>query len=277
MPQFDTTKLKSLLDTSASFAILIPKTPSYDVVSAALALKLALESQKKRVSVVCPDPITVEFNRLVGIDTITNTLGSKNLVIHFQEQSELVDTVSYDLDKGELRLVITPKSTAPKAIDYHQLKFSPAAEKVDHTITMGANVQTGLDIAGQIFSHPESSSLSELTAVLIDSLGIKFGEDIATNLYLGLTNATNNFQSKSVTPTTFEIAALLLSQGARRDPVISAADFPQGSIPQATPAPVTPTGYGLDHIPEESTPIQPSPAKPADWYEPKIYRGPMLQ
>lgn len=290
----DFTAIKALFDQGGTFTIFLPTTPSYDAVASALSLKLSLESAGKRVTVISFDPMTVEFNRLVGVDTINNSVGGNNLVISFHDQSELVDTVSYDLDKGELRLVINTKPNAPAQIDHRRLKFIPGTPKADIVITIGVNHPSELkeplpsskvvaithsapvtSFATHHLSHPESSSLSELITQLIDTLGFQLHEDVATNLYLGLSVATDNFQSGQVSQATFETAALLLRRGARRDRAISATDFPQGSIPQAVPQqPIT--GYGTDHK-QEDEPEVTTDAKPADWYEPKIYRGPMLQ
>lgn len=304
MSRPDLTQLKTIIEPAKSILIVLPKNLTHDVVASSLGLKLALESVGKSVSVSSASPLTVEYNRLVGVDTISNQIGSSNLVISFDTQSELVDTVSYDLDKGELRLVITPKANAPKAIDHRHLKFIPGSSKSEVIITIGIDdpqdlgelysqvkdqlsgsksiglhhIHPSSSFASSHFSHPDASSLSEFVTIIIDQFGYQLHEDVATNLYSGLVQSTNNFQSSKVSHETFEIAALLLRRGARRDKGISASDFPSGSIPGTTPKPVT--GFGSDHH-EPEMEITQSTTKPnvppADWYEPKIYRGPMLQ
>ena len=305
MSRPDLTQLKSFIDNSKSISILLPKVVSYDQIASALSLKLALENTGKSINVITSSPVTVEFNRLVGVDTVSSTLGSPNLVISFENQSELVDSVSYDLDKGELKLVITPKSGNTTQIDHKLLKFTPSASKPDLIVTVGVDAlddlgdlhsqikdfisstkvvalhkrQTKSNYATHHVTHPETSSLCEFVTIIIDSLGLQLHEDIATNLYHGLLVATENFQTDSVSHETFEIASLLLRRGARRDKAISAKDFPAGSIPGQSPRPIT--GFGTDHKEPEMqinpTTVSPKPKTPSsDWYEPKIYRGPML-
>ena len=142
---------------------------------------------------------------------------------------------------------------------------------------------------------PDASSVSELVAHLIDASGLNLHVDAATNLLSGLEKATDLFRSPQVSHTTFELAAHLIRKGARRHhDAISAADFPTGSIPSqpysqpATPpaVPATPvasppapvTGWGTDSqaSPVEGTARSTPATPPSDWYEPKIYRGPML-
>jgi hypothetical protein len=121
MAQLDS-NLKSLLDSARSVALLLPPTPSFDVVAASLGLKLSLEQAGKVVTLASLEPLTVEFNRLVGVNTVTQTFGKRDLVISFPGQTDLVDKVSYNVDHGELQLVVTPKAGTP-GLDPSKLRF----------------------------------------------------------------------------------------------------------------------------------------------------------
>lgn len=317
MAKPDTTQLKNLLDPTRQIAILLPQNPHYDAVAAGLGFKLSLESTGKSSFVVCPDPMTVEFNRLVGVDTVASTFGNRNLVIAFPGQTEHVDKVSYNLDKGELHLVISPKPDSPD-LDHRRLKFVPGSAQTDLIFLLGINQLSDLgplynDVkniltSSQVvsvthslpaenytphqFFDPEASSLSELMFHIIESLSLHLPADVASNLLAGLEKATDSFQSPQASPLTFETAAQLIRRGARRQQPLSAANFPPGSIPTQpyTPPPPAPapsqpspalSGWGTDsqpHLQSQPGSETQSPAKkpPSDWYEPKIYRGPML-
>lgn len=322
MARPDPTKFRSLLEPARQVVILLPQNPHYDVVAAGLALKLAIDSPDKTITIACADPMTVEFNRLVGVDTVTSTFGTGNFIIAFADQTEVVDKVSYNLDKGELQLVITPKKDAPP-LDHRKLRFVPGTVSADLVITV--SVENLFDLgpmyhdtrplfsSAQVVSitknppaegytpnalyDPEASSISELMAHLIDASGLNLHTDVATNLLSGLEKATDFFRSPHVSHSTFEVAGHLVRKGARRHhDAISSTDFPAGSIPtqpytqpqtqtQAqTPAPSQPvqaspaaTGWGTDsQTPPVEGSVQPPANPPSDWYEPKIYRGPML-
>lgn len=303
MSKPDTFQFKSQLDSARSLAILLPQNPRFDAVAAALGLKVSLEAAGKSVSVLCPSEMIVEFNRLVGVDTVANTFGSRNLVISFPGQTELVDKVSYNLEKGELQLVISPKATAPD-LDFRKLKFVSGTKKSDLTILVDVNRLSDLGAfysANKDFftSNPlvsltinppqdnytntqlfdvSASSLCELAASILESCSLPINLDTATNLLSGIEAATDHFTSSLVTPATFESAARLLRSGAVREKPLSAQNFPPGSIPQA---PSSQSGYGTDsQLPPEEAPApkneSSSKAPNPDWYEPKIYQGSML-
>jgi hypothetical protein len=136
MAKPDTTQLKNLLDTARLVSILLPQNPTYDIVASGLACKLVLEHSGRSVVVVCPDPMTVEFNRLVGVNSVVTSLGGRNLLISFAGQTEHVDKVSYNVDQGQLQLVITPKPDAPH-LDPQKLQFTSGVGKFDVQLLIG--------------------------------------------------------------------------------------------------------------------------------------------
>ncbi len=246
MARLDSTLFQSLLDSARQIAISLPKNPKFDAVAAALALKLSLDQSGKPASVVCPDPMTVEFHRLVGADVVATGVGSKNLVITFPGQTENVDKVSYNIENGILQLVITPK-TGTTGLDPKKLQFTAGGAGADLAILIG-----GADFPDAKQFRLDGDNLSEAVTLLLTELRLPINPDAASNLLQGLEVASNNFTSISVTADTFEAAANLLRHGARRaSNLATAEEFPAGSIPAEAP------------------PADPEP----DWYEPKIYRG----
>ena len=262
MARLDHQSFKSSIDPVRDVAILLPKNPTFDMVAAALGLKLSLEQISKNITIACPDPVTVEFNRLVGVETMVTTLGGRNLVITFPGQSEIVYKVSYNVDHGELQLIVTPKA-GTTGIDYRKIKFVSGGAQAEVLILIGVHELSEL---GQIYLDsrdvlenskliyinseydPESSCHCESVAYLVENLHLHLTIDAATNLFSGLEKGSDCFRSPKINEWTFSSAANLLRRGARRDEVLHAHDFPNGSIPQATPA-------------------------PSDWSSPKIYQG----
>ena len=241
MARPDTTQFRTLLEPARQVVILLPQNPHYDAVAAGLALKIALESVDKHLVVACADPMTVEFNRLIGIDTVTTSFGSGNFIIAFADQTDVVDKVSYNLDRGELQLVITPKKDAP-ALDHRKLRFIPGSVSADLAILVSVDnlfdlgpmyhdtkallsntpmISITRNIPAENYTphalyDPDASSVSELVAHLIDASGLNLHVDAATNLLSGLEKATDLFRSPQVSHTTFELAAHLIRKGARR-------------------------------------------------------------
>jgi len=296
MAKPDTTKLKELINTAKNVMIFLPENPHFDAVAAALSLKLSLQTIGKSVNVLCPEEITVEFNRLVGVDSITNSFGPRHLVISFPGQTDRVDKVSYNVENGELQLVITPKADAPD-LDHSKLKFIAHTNHSDLAILVGVHqlldlghffhstrdffantklISFTVDLPQENYTphqiyDPNASSLSEITLHLLEALELRVDTDIATNLLTGMEKATDNFSSPDVSHATFETAAKLMRRGARRGKVINPDSFPPGSIPQAQAAPVP--------EPDQDVPVREAPvpddASP-DWYQPKVYSGSMI-
>lgn len=263
MAKLDASQLaKALEQPGLQMAILLPQNPTFDAVAAATGLCLSVEKAGRKAVVAGSDPMTVEFHRLVGANSVATDFGSRNLVISFPGQTEAVDKVSYNVEAGELQLVVTPKVGA--ILDHTKLKFVPGSMTADVVVLVGvrdvadlgkiyADAKNVIDVADQFWL--DGQVLSQTVTQLIQQLRLTVNADAASNLLAGLQQATNHYQSSLVSADTFEVAAWLMRQGANRQEVASPAQYPAGSIPISTPTPV------IDQTPEP------------DWYEPKIYRG----
>jgi phosphoesterase RecJ-like protein len=64
------------------------------------------------------------------------------------------------------------------------------------------------------YVNKTSSSTAELVFKTLQNLSCEIDKDMATNLYVGISSATNNFTSYSVNAETFETIAQLLKLGA---------------------------------------------------------------
>jgi len=302
---------KTIIDSAQSILILIPEKPSFDQVAAALSLYLSLSSDKS-VSVVCPVLPTVEYNRLVGVNKITQDVGNKNLVIKFLGyKADDIERVSYDIENREFRLTVIPKPgiTAPEK---GQVDLSYSGISSDLVILVGGenesnfpalsnqelvgakivyigNKQFTSDKSRNVVSFAgDSASISEMVAYFINETQLKADSDVATNLLMGIEDGTQNFMDGKTNAQTFQLIASLMQLGGKRigqQQPLRAQDFPQGSIPDAKANPVqqaTQTQQVAANLNEktEETPIQAKTDNaldednaPKDWFEPKIYKG----
>lgn len=268
----------SLIGASTSILILLPQKPSFDAVAAGLSLYLGLRADKD-VSIVSPDPMVVEFNRLVGVNKVAAELGNKNLTIKFTDYKATdIERVSYDIENSEFRLTVIPKPGFPSP-KKEQVAFSYSGVAAETIILVGGTSDAdfpflsspdltaakilhvgtrALNPAGTktilSFARP-ASSLSELIASLMKESSFALDADIATNLLAGIWDGSRELKGEDVTAETFEMIATLMRTGARLMPKENLASFPAGSVP------------GI--VPEEEKPD----AAPKDWLEPKIYKG----
>jgi len=300
----------SLVDSAASVLIVLPTKPYFDQVAAGLSLYLSL-SDRKEVAIYSPSPITVGFNRLIGVNKISGELGNKNLTIKFSGyDANNIDKVSYDIDGGEFKLTVSPK-VGFGAPQKEQINVNYAGVLADLIVLVGgANdshfpiltsdemssakiVHVGtrvLDSKKETMSFAKpGASTSELVANLIKENGLMLDTDTATNLVMGIEEGSNNFSSSEVTPETFETFAYLLRNGGSRMPKVklSPMGFPPGSIPTKPfgSEKQTKSSVGKSITPISQIEIQPEikvPEKdiegsevnpPSDWLQPKIYKG----
>jgi hypothetical protein len=267
----------SLIESAKSVLVLLPSKPYFDQVAAALSFYLAIKD-KKEAAIVCPSPMIVEFNRLVGVNKISTEAGNKNLVLRFAGyKASDIEKVSYDVENGEFRLTVVPKSgfVSPKK---EQVDLAYSGISADTVVLIGGATQAHFPtlsqdlpgakivhigtraLAGEAgalsFARP-ASSVSELVAHLLTEAGISIDADIATNLLMGIEDGSRDFKGQDVTAETFEVTAALLRAGGRRvGPKPDRSAFPAGAIPGEV--------YQEPEKKEEP---------PKDWLEPKVFKG----
>lgn len=252
---------RSIVDQSKSILVLVPTQPYFDQVAAALALYLSLRKDKD-IQVFSPTPTTVEFNRIIGVNKVTQELGNKNLVIRFTDyKADDIERVSYDIENSQFRLTVIPRQRiSPPTQEQVELSYSgvssdtiimiggtneshfPAITSKELTKANIVHIGTkDLSLSSNkayiSFSKP-ASSVSEVVADLLKESSLAIDEDVATNLIMGIENASNNLTLSDVTANTFSIISELMKYGGKRtvsQPAAKAADFPQGAIPGQLP------------------------------------------
>ncbi len=268
------------IESSKSALLLLPDNPSFDEVAACLALNAALENAGIATTVASATQMLVEFNRLVGVDKVTQNIANKNLTIKFPDYDiNNIEKVNYEIIENNkifsLNVFCKPGAQPPtqqqaefvyfgvsadiiilfggkSGVDFPALKINELSElKKVHLGKRGLETD-GMKI--EDFAKP-SATLSEQVANLVkDSQKLEMTSDIATNLIMGIEEETANFASPDVTADTFATTAELLRAGGQRTQTqkIDRNDFPVGSIPGEVPQ---------------------TPAPKAWFEEPKIYKG----
>src|SRR6266498_364205 len=155
-------QFKQIVENSKSILILLPAKPFFDQVAAALGLFLALR-EKKDTQVVSSSPMTVDFNRIIGINKITQEMGNKNLVLRFLDyKPDDIERIKYDLDQGQMFLTIIPKPGAK----------APAKDQVQMNYS-GVSADTVFLIGGLNDSHFPQLANKDLGSAKVAHIGIK--------------------------------------------------------------------------------------------------------
>src|SRR4030042_747998 len=309
---------KSVINQSKSILILLPTKPYFDQVAAGMALYLALR-QGKDVQIFSPTPTTVEFNRIIGVNKITQELGNKNLIIRFIDyKADDIERVSYDIENSQFRLTVIPRQHITPPVK-EQVELSYSGISADTIIMVGGVNESHFPVISNreltnanivhvgtkdltlssnkvylSFSRPVSS-VSEVVAGLIKESDMVIDEDIATNLLMGMENASSSFNDSSVTAETFLIISDLMKSGGKRtvsQPIARREEFPKGEIPgqfskpQVFNQPLIQDQARMQQSlqqfsqQEEVQQVQDKFSQdnegeeaPKDWLQPKIYKG----
>jgi hypothetical protein len=252
MKNYNLSQIQPLLAAAKSALITIPQI-SIDSVGAALALGLALKKKGLQVKVFSPQKPDNNYQKLSGLDLITDTLSLSDLVVSLDYPVDQIDQVSYNDDGGHLNLVIKTKPGAPK-IDNRQILINNESAVADICFILGdeaglAAYNTLVNKGNWIFISPASvakswakaslvdpdAPYSEIFSFLLPMLGLELDADSGKNLLIGLRVATQSF-SVNVSPETFEAGALCLRATQPPEPAPAAAPAtPPAASPTAPP------------------------------------------
>lgn len=280
--------VKTALSTARQVLVLLPQNSNVDSVAAGLVLYLALTKKGLSTSIGCPSPMTVQFNRLFGVDKIKARIGNQNLVISFSYPEDSLEKVAYDKDPAnqKFHLTIEPKA-GMQPLDVSQVEYSYTGSNADVIFVIGAKT---LEDLGELYKSekalldnksktlvnlsnadknsqfgtvnlydPTASGASEIMAAVIKGLELPLEPDMATNLLAGIEAATQNLsQARSVD--TFEAVTELMRLGGQRNHL-------SVPTPWQRPAPIL---GGPNPFMAPPTPMQ---TTQPDWLKPKVMTG----
>ncbi len=300
----DTQGIKQIFDRVGPFAILVGDSYGVDEMGAALSVYLTLQSLGKDVSIVSNKQPLVEVSNLVGIDRVKPDFqsASGDLVVSFPYQEDEIGKVSYTLENGLLNIIVKPKEGAlsfgEKDVLFRRSGSIPAVlitvgvkrlsevsrlfrveELKDTTIVNIDKAGNNEGFGDVVVIGQGASSVSEQVANVLLSAGYPIDRDIAQNLMSGIISATGNFQSPRTSSLAFEMAGILLRNGARRESlrreeVRDVRSFGQSrpTRPFGQPRHQTQNQPGMQSI-REFPREQKKDEAPPDWLSPKIFKG----
>lgn len=286
----DITKAKELLDKANDILIVTHEHPTFDSIGSSLALYLGLESLGKKVSIVCPDAMTVELSSFIGVNKFAADLSRKNFIISLDYEDGSIEKVSYNIEGKKFNLVIEPR-TGHAGFSQDKVHYSYGGTTADlifavDTIHLGG-LKKVFEDNRELFSgkpvinidrHPnnaqygqiniinsEVSSTAEVVSQFLSGIGVRLTADIATDVLNALYSATNAFQTLHVNAQAFELAAACLKAGGKRFWKPTVAE----EVPTAAAESIAPPAPAVE-APKPAT--KPTEAPP-DWLKPKIYKS----
>ena len=236
--------------------IALSKDPNLDEISAAIALAIILDQQKKHVTAIYSGktPNALEF--LKPEETFQKDTSSLQDFIIALNKSK-ADHLTYQIDGDYVKIFITPyKGQVTK----EDLEYSYGDYNVDLVIVFNVNAGNEIDSAlseyGRImhdatainitsgvpghfadleWSDPSKSSVCEMVYDLINVLDIdSISQEVATALLTGILSATERFANNRTKPTTMAVASKLMEAGADQQLISSNILKPESSSAEAS-------------------------------------------
>lgn len=279
----DIRKAKELLDSARDILIVTHEHPTYDSIGSTLALYLGLVSLGKKVSIVCPDAMTVEISSFIGVNKFAADLSRKNFIISLDYQDGSIEKVSYNIEGNKFNLVIEPRQ-GHDGFSKDNVHYSYGGTVADMIISVDTIHLGGLkkiyEANKELFADkpvinidrhpnnalygtmniidPQSSSTAEIVSQFLSGVGVRLTEDIATNVLNALYGATEAFQTR-VSVQAFELAAACMKAGGKRF-------WKPAAVSEEAPAVET----VAPPVVESKKPVVETPP---DWLKPKIYKS----
>ncbi|HBW34822.1 MAG TPA: bifunctional oligoribonuclease/PAP phosphatase NrnA [Desulfosporosinus sp.] len=160
-------------------------SPDGDCIGSMLAIGLALEKMGKEVTYYNPNPVPNNLKFLPGSSRVSQELPNP-------QPKTLLFVDCTDLGRVNLSITDLSEESIVLNLDHH--------------------------ISNQLFGHvncidAQASAVGELAFILIEQLGVKIDEEIATNLYTAIVTDTGCYQYSSTTAQTHRLTADLLDEG----------------------------------------------------------------
>src|SRR3989344_512282 len=268
------------LKEKLSIVICLPIQPTLDASAAALALYLGLLKDGRHVTITCSDEINPDF-MLPGQENVLSEIQAPGdtLVVSIPIQGTGVQDVTYTIENEKVNIVIKPEEGLekfnPKNVQYSYKGgkpdliitiYAPTLESLGELYTNNMEAFQGVSIInidrhftnsgfGTVnYVDKQNPSMAQMVFDILKDLKTEFDKDIATNLYAGLSTATNNFSAHTVNAQTFRLAALLLEKGAEKRAMRPLMPMQGMRMPMGG---VMPSGFG-------APPVSYSYPEPAD-------------
>lgn len=160
--------------------------PDGDAIGSLTGLARALRQMGQAPTAACPDAVPSRFDYIPDVELVVESV------------SEFFDLV--------ISLDCSHPERLGKLLDLPHFDQHPLIN-IDHHVT---NVKFGeVNVV-----DPEASSTAEMVLRLLDHLGIRLDETLATCLLVGIVTDTRGFRTNNVTPRVMEAALRLMDAGA---------------------------------------------------------------
>lgn len=238
-------QFEELIKNSQNILIILKPNPSTDHIASGLALKRALEKNKKTAEIVSENfHFSSKLKFLPNVSSVKSDLGHlQKFIIRINTSKTKVEEFSYDQNDDALNIYLEPAGGMFRKED---VSMTEGEFRFDAILVVGA---PDLESLGKIHSDNSeffyetptvnidhkpsnehfgqiniidlvSSSCAEIIFSLVKQINAEPPDaDLATLVLAGMIAETKSFQ-KRISPQSLKIASGLIDLGARRDEII---------------------------------------------------------
>jgi len=301
MDQENKDKTLDNLTKAENILVAVADDAGFDGLAAGLAVYLSLIKLGKNASIIAHEPLIGDAQNIYGVNNIGKSQDKKTPVVVVKNAIDTVDKVTHFLDGDNLKLVIHPLPGSD-GVKQQQISFEYQSSPATFIISIGfANMQAlktkitheqeispdtwtiavkkgelSQEFAQETFFDPQANSVSEVAARMLQELAMPLDEDISYNLYMAISQATNNFSPSQTRAQTLEIASWLLKFGAGRaslaQKTFTTQPFPSQKSAQIPP--IKNIQEFFETVPTMGEVEAGKESQSTDWLKPpKIYKG----
>lgn len=234
-----------LIKKSQKILLVGHNNPTGDTVGSLVAFGEVLERLKKEVSIVLSDEVPENLKFLPCLSKIKKELeGSRDFIVKIDATENPVEKLCYNVEEGYLNIVVTSEAGAytPADVSFGKGSYkydlivvldTPDVDRIDkiydentdlffETPVVNIDHHAGNEHFGTVnYIDITATSTSEILVSLVEALGLKLDEDIATLLLTGIISDTGSFKKKNTTPKSLTVSAQLLAAGAKQQEIIT--------------------------------------------------------
>lgn len=195
-------KLKEQLEIKNKIVITTHQNPDGDAIGSVFGLYWYLKNKGKDARIIVPNDYPEFLQWLPGNETVVNFARQKAEAVELMKKADIIFHLDYNDIKrsGDLKDKLNQSDAFKVLIDHHPIPQIEADIKISDT-----TVSSTCEIVLELILQLSGSKCLDL--------------NIAESLYMGILTDTGCFNYNSSNPRTFELVAILLSCGIRKDKI----------------------------------------------------------
>ena len=233
-----------LFNKSQNILIVLPANHTTDSLGSGLALAMLARELGKKTDLIAQEPVAEKLSFLPGLEMLKSEVAPlRAFIISIDTSEKKIKQLRYENKDSVLKIFLA----GPDKLEQKDIRLDPGPFNYDALIVIDApdletlgqfyekytdlffekpilNIdhKSGNEYFGEVnLVEPTASSCAEIIADFLNSFfPNQIFAPIATCLLAGIIEETRSFQKTNTTPQTFNLASLLITQGAEKEKIV---------------------------------------------------------